>query len=88
VSVDGVVVVASVCLVELAGRTRAADIQPDTTADSARPVRVPRTTRKPDTATAIARIRAKHPDLPASEIAERLGITDRTVRRHLSAATS
>lgn len=42
----------------------------------------------PNTAKAIARIRAKHPDLPASEIAERLGITDRTVRRHLSAAAS
>jgi DNA-binding transcriptional ArsR family regulator len=88
VSVDGVVVVASVCLVELAGRARIADISPDTKADIVRPARFPQTTRKPDTAKAIARIRAKHPDLPASEIAVRLGVTDRTVRRHLSAANS
>jgi hypothetical protein len=90
VSVDGLVVVASVCLVELADRTRNADIQPDTKADIARPEAVPRasTARKRDTAKAVARMRARHPDLPAREIAQRLGVTDRTVRRHMSAAAS
>nr|WP_306661524.1 sigma factor-like helix-turn-helix DNA-binding protein [Mangrovihabitans endophyticus] len=31
-------------------------------------------------------MRTRHPDMPAREIARRLGVTDRTVRRHLSAA--
>lgn len=39
---------------------------------------------KPDTATAVARMRARHPDMPATDIARRLGVTDRTVRRHLA----
>jgi hypothetical protein len=47
--------------------------------------RTPRRTSRPDTATAIARLRARHPDMPAADIAARLGITDRTVRRHLAA---
>ena len=38
-----------------------------------------------DTGTAVARLRAEHPDLSAAAIAERLGVTDRTVRRHLAA---
>jgi DNA-binding transcriptional ArsR family regulator len=54
---------------------------PDTGTDT------PRTRRlasRPDTATAIARLRDRHPDMPAADIAARLGITDRTVRRHLA----
>ena len=87
VSVDGLVVVASVCLVELADRVRGADAEADTKADIAPPENV-RSTRKRDTAKAVTRMRARHPELPTREIAQRLGVTDRTVRRHLSAAAS
>jgi hypothetical protein len=100
-----VVVVASVCLVELAERMRAdapsiADKTPDTAPDIApdtapdiepapertppRPVSV----RKRDTASAIARVRARHPDMSAADIAQRVGVTDRTVRRHLNTLTA
>jgi hypothetical protein len=48
-------------------------------------VRTPRRTSKPDTATAVARLRDRHPEMTAADIAARLGITDRTVRRHLAA---
>ena len=97
-SVDGLVVVASVCLVELAGRIRLttgepvtvadtqADIRADTATENVRPARKP--ARKRDTATAVARLRARHPDLSTRDIARRLGVTDRTVRRHLSTATT
>jgi hypothetical protein len=44
----------------------------------------PRTSR-PDTATAVKRLRDRHPEMTAADIAVRLGITDRTVRRHLAA---
>lgn len=40
-------------------------------------------TAKPDTATAVRKLREKNPDLPVADIAARLGVTDRTVRRHL-----
>ncbi len=50
--------------------------------------RTPRRTAKPDTATAVARLRARRPDITTGEIAQRLGVTDRTVRRHLAATTS
>ncbi|GID28879.1 DUF2637 domain-containing protein [Paractinoplanes brasiliensis] len=99
-SVDGLVVVASVCLVELSGRMQreveevnvrtavetvaAPDITADIEADAA-PLKT-RTPRKRDTGKAVAKLRARHPDLPSREIARRLGVTDRTVRRHLSAA--
>lgn len=105
-SVDGLVVVASVCLVELAGRIQPVDSEPVTTADSepvttadmpadispdtepaaAKPAG--RTPRKRDTGKAVARLRARHPHLSAAQIAQRLGVTDRTVRRHLSSATN
>jgi len=48
------------------------------------PRRPQRKTGKPNTATAVARLRARHPDLSAAEIAKRLKVSDRTVRRHLS----
>jgi len=97
-SVDGLVVVASVCLVELAGRIRLTDAEPvavadtqadiraDTATETARPAR--KSAQKRDTATAVARLHARHPDLSTREIARRLGVTDRTVRRHLSTATT
>jgi len=46
--------------------------------------RTPRRTSRPDTASAVARLRDRHPDMTAADIAARLGITDRTVRRHLA----
>lgn len=87
-SVDGLVVIASVCLVEIAGRFRVldqpdtkADIVPDTAPDTAAPSVPP---RKRNTAAAVAKLRARYPDMPTTDIARRLGVTDRTVRRHLS----
>lgn len=99
-SVDGLIVVASVCLVELADRIRQLSAEPDTATDTQPdipPDAVPdiapeepakRPARKRDTGKAVARLRARHPDLPTNEIARRLGVTDRTVRRHLSATTT
>lgn len=55
---------------------------PDTGPDAPRSRR---RTSRPDTASAIARIRGRHPDMPAADIARRLGVSDRTVRRHLAA---
>jgi Protein of unknown function (DUF2637)/Winged helix-turn-helix DNA-binding len=49
------------------------------------PKRTPRRTTRPDTATAVRRMRDKHPDMTQADIADRLGITARTVRRHLAA---
>jgi hypothetical protein len=74
-----------------------ADIQPDTSADTTPDI--PRTrerttartsgrTSKPDTGAAVARLAARHPDWSSSQIARRLGVTDRTVRRHLSTGQS
>jgi hypothetical protein len=102
-SVDGLVVVASVCLVELTGRIRdtataaEADTALDTVTDTPTPEqadsvpasertppRTPRRPTRPPTADAVARLRARHPDMPTADIARRLGVTDRTVRRHLN----
>jgi DNA-binding transcriptional ArsR family regulator len=55
---------------------------PDADADTGR---TRRRTSHPDTATAVTRLRDRHPDMSAADIAARLGITDRTVRRHLAA---
>lgn len=46
--------------------------------------RTRRRTSRPDTASAVARLRHRHPDMTTADIAARLGITDRTVRRHLA----
>jgi hypothetical protein len=66
--------------------TATPDTGTDTPADT-RPAarRTPRRTSRPDTATAVRRMRDRHPDMTAADIAARLGITDRTVRRHLAA---
>jgi len=55
--------------------------RPDTGTDTNRPRR---RTSRPDTASAVTRLRDRHPDMSAADIAARLGITDRTVRRHLA----
>lgn len=51
------------------------DNKPDTT----------RTPRRVDTATQVAKLVAKHPDMKPAVIAAKLGVSDRTVRRHLAA---
>jgi DNA-binding CsgD family transcriptional regulator len=63
-----------------------ADSHPDNAADTARPpARTPRRTpARTGTAAAVARLRARHPDMPAADIARRLGVSDRTVRRHIA----
>jgi hypothetical protein len=66
--------------------TATPDTGTDTAADTGpAPKRTPRRTTRPDTATAVKRMRDRHPDMAAADIAARLGITDRTVRRHLAA---
>lgn len=67
----------------------------------ARAPRAPRVTSSPrssrstttarsssDTGSRVARLRERHPDLSTAEIARRLGVTDRTVRRHLAERTA
>jgi hypothetical protein len=66
------------------------DVTPDTEADIQRTrsrttARTSGRTSRPDTATAVARLAARHPDWSSAQIARRLGVTDRTVRRHLAA---
>lgn len=65
------------------------DTGPDTRADTGpdtRPAarRTPGRTSRPDTATRIARLRARHPDMTTADIARRVGVDPRTVRRHLA----
>lgn len=63
----------------------AADSIPDTSADTGlAPKRTAtRTRRGPSTAARVAALRDKHPDMPAADIAARLKVSDRTVRRYL-----
>jgi hypothetical protein len=65
----------------------AADTAADTGPDMAPArTRTPRRTRAADTTAAkVARLRDKHPDMTVADIAARLKISDRTVRRHLAA---
>jgi hypothetical protein len=93
-SVDGLVVVASVSLVEIAARLRATaavatedvveDQEPDRTQDEDEK-REPK--RRPATGTAAARVtrlRDKHPEWTLTQIADKAGVSVRTVRRHLN----
>ena len=61
----------------------AADTTPDTSTATPRTSR--RTRRADTTAAKIARLHQLHPDMSAADIAARLKISDRTVRRHLAA---
>jgi DNA-binding transcriptional ArsR family regulator len=56
-----------------------ADAKPDTERTPAR------TLTRTDTASKIKRLRERHPDMTVIEIADKVGVTDRTVRRHLAA---
>jgi DNA-binding transcriptional ArsR family regulator len=64
----------------------AANLTADTPRQARRtPARTPkRTSGRTETGAAVARLRARHPDMTATDIAKRLGVTDRTVRRHLN----
>jgi hypothetical protein len=66
---------------------KTADTKADSTADTnADTVSGPaRTPKRTDTGRAVAALRAKHPEMTAAEMAKRLKVTDRTVRRYLSA---
>jgi hypothetical protein len=62
------------------------DITPDMTANSTpAPNRTaPRARRGPSTATRVAALKDRHPDMSVADIAARLKVSDRTVRRYLS----
>ena len=69
-----------------------ADSAPDNTADTA-PVAKPKRTRtasaksaRTTTAAKVVAFAAKHPGMTSTEMAKRLGLSDRTIRRHLSAS--
>ncbi|MEY9934269.1 hypothetical protein ABH926_008934 [Catenulispora sp. GP43] len=75
---------------DMSGRAdTAADTNPDIVS-GARPdtERTSRRTRGADTAAKVARLVAKHPDMPTVDIARKVGVTDRTVRRHLDKLTA
>jgi hypothetical protein len=52
------------------------------------PARTPGRSSRPDTAAAVARLRGRFPDMSSTDMAARLGVSDRTVRRHLAAGHS
>jgi len=76
-----------------AGQAKAAemDTAPDTIADSIPDIKPKRARTRPaktgrtDTAGKVAALAAKHPDMTSVEMAKRLGVSDRTIRRYLSA---
>jgi hypothetical protein len=63
--------------------------QTDSAPDTARtPKRtVTRTRAGQDSAAKSIALAAKHPDMPTPELAKRLGVTERTIRRHLATRT-
>jgi len=61
-----------------------ADTTPDVPAVTARTTR--RAPAKPGTATAVARLAARYPDMTTAAIARRLKVRERTVRRYLAPA--
>ncbi len=99
-SVDGLVVVASICLVEISNhlnpnRTRTARPTADTS--TRRPTSQPTAAASPSVATMPSRpsqrlasaervrqLAAEHPDWTQAQLAESAGCSIRTVRRHLS----
>ena len=70
-----------------------ADSTPDTEADTApvaKPKRTRTTTSKPSrtsTAAKVAALAAEHPDMTREQMAKKLKVTERTIRRHLNAPT-
>jgi DNA-binding transcriptional ArsR family regulator len=100
IAVDGLIVLSSVCLAVIAERRRelAAVVAParlaagpvsDTVADTPTVREQPkRQRRQPTTAQKIERLRDRQPDLSASAIAKKVGVTERTVSRHLRELSS
>jgi hypothetical protein len=58
--------------------------RPATTASTPRPAKTGKPGAGPDTAARVAELHARHPDITRTEIARRLGLSERTVRRHLN----
>jgi hypothetical protein len=94
--VDGLLAVASVCLVELAGRIRAADtveVAPvgpaasvaESVAVAERPG-VAGTAAVAGVGDRVAAILRERPHLTAADVAAELGIAARTARRHVAAS--
>lgn len=99
-AVDALILMASVSLAVIAERRRqlaaepapaaapvavpvaVADTPPDTVTAAEQPER---TRRKAPTGERVAAARRRAPDASASTIAKRIGVTERTVRRHLAA---
>ncbi len=69
-------------LATLAPPDKNADGGPDKAPDTRRSRG--RAPRRMGTAAAVARLRSRHPDMSIADIAARLGVSDRTVRRHLA----
>lgn len=100
-AVDALIVMASICLAVIAERRRelgALPVEVAPVVDDLAPVdeqvtpemvstpRQPRTRRyAPSAADKVAAYAAKHPDATPAIIARRVGISERTVRRHLAA---
>jgi hypothetical protein len=68
---------------------RSADIPADTNADMGSdtertPERTSRRAGKPSTAALVGRLRQRHPEMSTADMARRLGVTTRTVRRYLT----
>lgn len=109
-SVDGLIVVASISLVEIGGRIRALNetateveavnepapafadlVEPELpTVESAPAPAVKKTpakrvTPRPVSAEKVAKVAAKMPDAPVSQIAAKAGVSVSTARRHLAA---
>jgi hypothetical protein len=70
------------------------DTIPDTEADTT-PVAKPKRTRtapaksgRTTTGAKVAALAAKHPDMTTVEMAKKLGVSDRTIRRHLNAPSA
>jgi hypothetical protein len=79
--------------VEAAEADTIVDNTPDTEPDTA-PVAKPKRSRtvsakssRTTTAAKVVALAAKHPDMTTVEMAKRLDVSDRTIRRHLSAST-
>lgn len=98
-SVDGLVVVASICLVEISNhlnpsRTRTARPTADTSTRrpttqptaAANPTVDTRPSQRPASAERVRQLAAEHPDWTQAQLAEAAGCSIRTVRRHLSGA--
>jgi hypothetical protein len=90
-SVDGLVVVASACLVELAGRIRLAEgtalavVEQVSPVADGRPAGAGPSRRRGEAAERVAKVREQRPDMSPAELATASGVSVRHVRRLLAA---